>query len=725
MKEQKESITYEDLLEKVKEYIKPEEIEIIEKAYNYAKEKHENEKRLTGEDYIDHPLNVAYILTDIKADYQTLCAALLHDVYEDPDIIDEELSKEFSKEIVSLVDGVNKINKLNFDVNGNNSTTQAQRKILVGLSEDVRVIIIKLANRLHNMRSLWVHSEEKQKAKASETLEILVPIANRLGMSKIKSELEDLCLRYLKPDAYFSIIEQLNKSKAERDKAVKDMMNKVSNLLNENKITHEIKGRSKSIYGIYKKLDKGRPFSDIYDILALRVFVDTEAECYHALGIIHSKFTPLPKRFKDYIAMPKTNMYQSLHTTVFGDDGSLYEIQIRTYEMDSIAERGIASHWAYKENNSNNVSELMKNTMEQKLQFFRSIIELNSEETNDEAFVKSVKDDIFKENIYVFTPNGDVIELPTGATPIDFAYKVHSGVGDKMVGAIVNGNIVPLDYELKDNDVVKINTNKNSVGPSFEWINMAKSNQAKNKIRAFFNKIDKEEYLKTGEELLDKELKRKKISINEFLKDENLDKIFKAFKIDSVEELYIGIGNNKYTVGSVINVLLDENDTKEDLILRRTQNNENVEAPHVKNDIIVEGIDDIKVNVASCCKPIPGDSIVGYITKGSGITVHMSICPNIKDVEERIIDVKWNDVVEKRYPCNILVRALKNDNVLLQIIAKTSGGNISVQSVNTYNNNDVVLYDLIILVENKDKLVKFMNDIKAINDVVEVERGIK
>jgi len=362
--------------------------------------------------------------------------------------------------------------------------------------------------------------------------------------------------------------------------------------------------------------------------------------------------------------------------------------------------------------------------MEQKLQFFRSLIELKKEEATDEEFVNSVKEDIFKENIYVFTPKGDVIELPVGSTPIDFAYKVHSGVGDKMVGALVNNNIVSLDYELKDNDIIKINTNKNSNGPSYEWISIAKTNQAKTKIKAFFNKIDKEEHLRRGEEELKDELRRKKISINEFLKEENLEEVLKFFKVQNLQELYISVGSNKITTGSIINFLLDENDTKEEIILKKTQN-ASVEAPHVKTDIIVKGIDDIKVNVASCCKPIPGDSIIGYITKGSGITVHRSICPNVKDLEERIIDVNWNEKIEKKYPCNVLVRTMKSDNVLLAILAKTSNNNINIQSVATIPSNDCTLLDLVLSVENTDSLIKFENEVKSITEVIDIQRGLK
>ena len=716
-------ITFDDFMEKVKTYIGDEkQLSLIKRAYDFAADVHAGAYRMTGEDYIDHPLHVAYILTDIKADYETLCAGLLHDGLEDTPITKEELEQEFGHTIVLLVDGVTKINKLNFDSAETSAQIATQRKILVGLCNDVRVIFVKLADRLHNIRTLWVHSEQTQKEKAKETLDILVPIAHRLGMNLWKSELEDLCLRYSKPDVYFGIVEQLNQSKAERDSVVKEMMNRVSELLNQNHITHEIKGRAKSIYSIYKKLDKGKKFSDIYDLLALRVFVSTEQECYQALGVIHSKYRPLPKRFKDYIAMPKTNMYQSLHTTVFGFDGYLFEIQIRTYEMDEVAERGIASHWSYKENGgSEKLSS--QNAMESKLQFFRSIMELNSEESNDEAFVKSVTEDVFKDTIYVFTPNGDVIELPSGANPIDFAYRVHSKVGEQMVGAIVNGNIVPLDYELSNNDIVKINTNKNSAGPSREWIAMAKTAGAKNKIKAFFNKIDKEEYQKRGEELLLKELRKRKIVFNEFLSNENIDKILNEYKYKNLEELYINLGSNRLAVGSVINLIIDDS-TKEDVLLRKKQV-KNVDLSEIKDDILVEGIDRVKVNVASCCKPVPGDSIVGYITKGYGITVHRAVCPNVKEVEERTIDVHWNEVTEKKYPTTLLIRTQKMDNMLLDIISKTSNQNILVQSVNTFIHHDDVTYDITILVKDKNDLDKFVRDVESISQVYEVERVVK
>ena len=714
-------LSFDKLKEQLNSYLDEKDIKKVEQAYEYAKEKHFGEKRMTGEDYIDHPLNVAYILSEMHADLDTICAALLHDVLEKPDTTYDELKELFGKEIADLVDGITTINRLNFET-GNNYTISTQKKILVGLCDDVRVIVIKLADRLHNMRTLWVHKEETQKEKAKETLDILIPIASRLGINKIKSELEDLSLRYYKPDIYFDIVEKLNQSKKERDLVVKEMVDDVSQLLTENGIKHEIKGRAKSIYSIYKKMDAGKKFSDIFDLLALRVFVEKEEECYRTLGIIHAKYKPMPNRFKDYIARPKTNMYQSLHTTVFGLNDYLFEVQIRTYEMDEIAERGIASHWSYKEQGSNKPA--IQNEMEKKLQFFRSIIELKNDEETDEDFVKSVNEDVLQNTIYVFTPSGDVIELPKGATPIDFAYRVHSGVGDKMVGAIVNNSIVPLDYELKDNDIVKINTNKNSFGPSREWINMAKTTGAKNKIKSFYRKIEKEEYLKKGEEALYKELRKRKFVINEFLSNENIEKIVEELKYSSFDEVYINIGNNKLPIGAVINIITGENDTKEDIILRRAQNSE-VEIPPVKTDIIVEGIDDIKVNVASCCMPVPGDDIVGYITKGHGITIHRLACPNIHELEERTINVSWNQDIQERYPTNLLIKTLKNSNLLLDIIAKTSNNNITVQSIYNYNSSEDNTYDITVLVKNQDDLKRFMNEIRSISSVTLCERHIK
>lgn len=717
----KPKLTFEELFDKVKNYIKDEnELKVIEEAYEFAALKHKGQKRLNKTDYIKHPLNVAYILASINADYQTISAALLHDTIEQSGVTKEELTDKFGSEIASLVDGVTRINRLNY--NGDTESQVANhRKILVGLTEDVRVIIIKMADRLHNMRTMYILNEEKQKENANETLEILVPIAHRLGMNKIKTELEELSLRYLKPDVYFDIVERLNKSKNERIKYVEDMMDEVSKILNEHGIKHEIKGRAKSIYSIYKKLDTGRRFNDIYDLLALRVFVDTEADCYQAMGLIHSKYRPVPKRLKDYIAMPKSNMYQSLHTTVFGKDGNFFEIQIRTYEMDRIAEHGIASHWSYKEKGKT----MMQDTMEEKLQFFRNIMEIKENDSDEEQFVNDVKGDILNDTIYVYTPKGDVIELPNGATPIDFAYRVHTKVGHTMVGAIVNEKIVPLDYKLKNNDIIKINTNKNQEGPSLSWLDMVYTSSARNKIKSYFNKIDKEEYLKKGEEIFISELRKRKISYNDFVNDESLKKIFKELKIDNLNDLYIGIGNNKYTPNQVINIITNDNKSKEQILIDRVANKDTHDDISKKGDIIVEGIDDIKVSVSKCCHAIPGDEIVGYISSGHGINIHRVMCPNIKDLNERLINVYWNDKTEQKYSTYLLVHATDSKEILFNIVAKTANTNILVKSINTINNEGKYIFEVKVSVANLNDLNKFINDLKNISNVTNVERVIK
>ncbi len=706
-----QDLNFDILYEKIKTYNTNEkQLLKITEAYELANDLHKNQFRKSGEPYIIHPLNVAYILTDIKADYETICAAILHDTIEDTNITLDTLEKQFGHTVRILVDGVTKINKLDLGAD-KDAEIATQRKILVGMTEDVRVIILKLADRLHNLRTLWALQEHRQKYNAKETLDILVPIAHRLGMYKIKGELEDLSLRYYKPDVYFGIVETLNKTKQERDNIVNDMLKSVSDLLNEHNIKHEIKGRAKSIYSIYKKMDKGKSFSDIYDLNALRVFVDTKEECYQALGIIHGKYTPKPKRFKDYIAMPKNNGYQSLHTTVFGNNGYLFEIQIRTYEMDQIAENGIASHWSYKEGTNGT----KKNLMDQKLEFFKSIMELQEE--TDEQFISSLKQE-FENTIYVFTPNGNVIELPAGATPIDFAYKVHTDVGNTMVGALVNNTIVPLTYELKTNDIVKINTSKKST-PSREWINIVKTTQAKNKIKNYFNKIEKNEFLKKGEETLKEELRRKKISINEFMTDENIEKIIKNYKLKDLDDLYINIGSNKLVTGAIINLIIKKETSKEKLVLDKIQNRE-IKIDNLKSDVIVRGIDDIKVSISSCCDPIPGDNIMGYITKGNGISIHRENCPNIRNTEERLIEVYWNQKTSKKYKVDLLITTNNAKNILMDIISKTTNNNITVISVNTLSEN--IKYKLQILVENKQTLDKFINDLKSLQNIISIER---
>lgn len=719
MKQKEEAYTLDDLLAKAKTYIKNnDDIELIKNAYAFASKAHAGQLRLTGDDYMLHPLNVALILTEIYADSQTLATALLHDVINFSDVTIEDVEEAFGKEIKELVDGISRINKLSLSAD-NDALASYHKKILVGLSGDVRIIILKIADRLHNMRTLWAIPERKRKEKAKETLEILVPIAHRLGINHIKSELEDLCLKYYKPDVYNDILEKLSESRQELDKSVEEMMQSVSKILTDNNIPHEMKGRTKSVYSIYNKLNKGKSFNEIYDILALRYLVNTEAECYLALGLIHAKYKPVPKRFKDYIARPKSNGYQSLHTTVFGVDGKLFEIQIRTYDMDKVAEYGFASHWSYKEHGVNKV-----NDMEQKLKSFRSIIELNEQQVEGEEFVNTVKKEVFNSNnIYVYTPKGDVFELPLGSTPIDFAYRIHTSVGHQMIGAIVNGNIVPLDYKLKDGDIVKINTNKNSKGPSKEWINIAYTTSAKNKIKAFFSKIDKAELITIGKDQLVKTIRRKKLSINEVLTNENISFALDEYGLNDENDLYYEIGIGKYNPTQVIKTLLNEKDEEKKVIEKVLKySSKQMEAT---GDVIIDGIDDLKVSYGGCCKPIKGDQIVGYISKGNGITIHRKNCYNICNVNDRIISAKWNPNSSKKYVTNVLIYAEKKDNVLLEIISKTTSLNIGIKSVNTINNLDYNVFDIDILVEDLDKLNKYISVIEQLPFVNSVERGNK
>ena len=719
MKQKEEAYTLDDLLAKAKTYIKNnDDIELIKNAYAFASKAHAGQLRLTGDDYMLHPLNVALILTEIYADSQTLATALLHDVINFSDVTIEDVEEAFGKEIKELVDGISRINKLSLSAD-NDALASYHKKILVGLSGDVRIIILKIADRLHNMRTLWAIPERKRKEKAKETLEILVPIAHRLGINHIKSELEDLCLKYYKPDVYNDILEKLSESRQELDKSVEEMMQSVSKILTDNNIPHEMKGRTKSVYSIYNKLNKGKSFNEIYDILALRYLVNTEAECYLALGLIHAKYKPVPKRFKDYIARPKSNGYQSLHTTVFGVDGKLFEIQIRTYDMDKVAEYGFASHWSYKEHGVNKV-----NDMEQKLKSFRSIIELNEQQVEGEEFVNTVKNEVFNSNnIYVYTPKGDVFELPLGSTPIDFAYRIHTSVGHQMIGAIVNGNIVPLDYKLKDGDIVKINTNKNSKGPSKEWVNIAYTTSAKNKIKAFFSKIDKAELITIGKDQLVKTIRRKKLSINEVLTNENISFALDEYGLNDENDLYYEIGIGKYNPTQVIKTLLNEKDEEKKVIEKVLKySSKQMEAT---GDVIIDGIDDLKVSYGGCCKPIKGDQIVGYISKGNGITIHRKNCYNICNVNDRIISAKWNPNSSKKYVTNVLIYAEKKDNVLLEIISKTTSLNIGIKSVNTINNLDYNVFDIDILVEDLDKLNKYISVIEQLPFVNSVERGNK
>ena len=706
-----DTITFAELEPRLK---KRENFKEIKKAYEYALKEHTGMKRLSGDDFITHPLEVTKILMDLNVDDTTLVASLLHEVINNGNTTYEELRDLFGEDVAKIVSSVSKINKLELPDN-NESSIIYLRKILVGLAEDVRVLYIKLADRLHNMRTNWAINPAKQKEKANETMTVLVPIAHRLGINSIKSELENLSLYYLKPDVYNDILEKLNNTVAELDDYLEEMKESIIELLTDAGITFEIKGRVKSVYSIYNKLNNGKEWDKIYDILALRVFVNTEAECYQVIGLIHSRFRPMPKRFKDYIASPKENMYQSLHTTVFGVEGKVFEVQVRTYEMDEIAEKGVASHWSYKEKGTKKI----QNIMEQKLEMFRNVIEASASES-DVDFEATVNTNIFAESIYTYTPKGDVIELPVGSTPIDFAYRIHSKVGDTTVGAIVNDQIVPLSYELQNDDVVNIKTNANAT-PNKDWLNIAKTNQAKNKIKAFFSKKDKEEYITKGKDILEKELRKRKLAFGDVLTNESINKITKDLKLKDLDDIYLAIGSLRYTAGYIINLTSNDKKMLEDPLLERKRDLPKI---NYKSDILVEGTGNIMVNIAKCCMPVKGDEIIGYITKGQGISVHKKNCPNVAQDSERIIDVAWNMASSNYYYTNIYVTIKDGKDILAEVITEVGKKDSQVRSCKTIAKENNLVYELNIRIKDKDELEKISNALLKLSNVIEVSSSL-
>ena len=702
-----DTIRFEDLVSSLS---KRDDFETIKRAYEYAKKEHEGMKRLTGDDFITHPLEVTKILMELNVDDTTIIAALLHEVINNGSKVYEDLVEDFGEDIAKIVLSVSKINKLELPDN-NESSVIYLRKILVGLAEDVRVLYIKLADRLHNMRTNWAINPLKQKQKAEETMSVLVPIAHRLGINSIKSELENLSLYYLKPDVYNDILEKLNETVDELNDCLEEMKNSLIEILTDAGIKFEIKGRVKSVYSIYNKLSNGKEWNKIYDILALRIFVNEESECYQVIGIIHSRFRPMPKRFKDYIASPKENMYQSLHTTVYGVEGHVFEVQVRTYEMDEIAEKGIASHWSYKEKGAKKI----QNVMEQKLEMFRNVIEASNNDT-DADFENIVNSDIFSDLIYTYTPKGDVVELPIGSTPIDFAYRIHSHVGDTTVGAIVNDQIVPLSYELKNDDVVNIKTNNNS-SPNKDWLSFVKTSQAKNKIKAYFSKQDKEEYIAKGKNILETELRKRKLSFNDVLNSDAINKITKDLKMKDLDEIYLSIGSLRFTASYIINLTKEDKHEVDDVLFERKVNTPKI---NYKSDILVEGIPDIMVNIAKCCMPIKGDEIVGYITKGQGISVHKKGCSNVPD-NDRVVSVSWNADASNYYFTNIYVYVTSGFDLLVNIITEVGKMGCIVKSCNTKELDNKTIYELNIRIKDKKELEDVMKNIRKIHNVIEVK----
>ena len=696
---------FDKIIDRLSESAGTEELNLVNEAYNLAKERSKSE----------HYLRVASIVSELNADSTMIIAALLHDAYAKEDVTYDEINEKFGSNIANLVANLIKLRSIKLN-DYNESSSVYLRKVLVGISDDVRVIIIKLADRLDEMQTKE-YSEEEKKQIANETMNVLIPIAHRLGINSIKSKLEDLCLRYTKPDVYDEILEKLSGTRKELSVSLEDMQNELIEILTEHGINFHIKSRVKSVYSIYNKLSTGKKWSDIYDILALRIILDTPEDCYLVVGLIHAKYRPIPKRFKDYIAMPKENMYQSLHTSVFGVDGHIFEIQLRTKEMDEIAEHGIASHWSYKEHSDGSV----KNLMEQKLEIFRNTIDLATSDASNELFEQNMEMELLSKQVYVFTPKGDVMELPLGSTPVDFAYRIHSDIGDHMVGAIVNDNIVPLDYELNDNDIIKVNTNANAK-PNIDWLKFVKTSQAKNKIKAYFSKQDRERYIEEGKSLIDKELRKQKLPLTTLNEEENVNKLFKTLKINNMDDLYLSLGALRYTPTYIINLITEEKQSMNDLMLERVNNNLEIKENY-KNDIIVDGVDNIKVSVAKCCNPVPGDEIIGYITKGEGIIVHKKSCPNIKNIDTRLIDVDWNSSnSDKLFIARLRVMTDTTNNHILDIVTKASTRGITISSINEINDKYGLAYEITVKVKNKDDLLLLVDDLRILPFVKEVIR---
>lgn len=712
------------IIDKVKAYDPEADFGLIEKAFNYAEIAHTGQKRNSGEPYIIHPVEVAMILADIEMDTASICAALLHDVVEDTEITYINILSEFGEEIALMVDGVTKLSRIDFQ-----SREEAQvenlRKMFMAMAKDIRVIIIKLADRLHNMRTLQYQSEAKQKEIARETMEIFAPLAHRLGIFKFKWELEDLAFAYLETDIYYEIAKRLKQKRREREDYVQELIDQIETGLQQIGIKADIAGRPKNIYSIYKKMVKqDKDIDEIYDKIAIRVIVNEVPECYGVLGIIHTMWRPLPGRFKDYIATPKNNMYQSLHTTLIGKGGEPFEVQIRTWEMHGSAEYGIASHWRYKEGASPKEKDF-----DEKLSWLRQMLEWQQEIKDNSEFLESLKIDLFDDTVFVFTPKGAVFELPKGACPVDFAYRVHTEVGHHCTGAKVSGRIVPLDYPLGNGDIVEILTSKNSPGPSHDWLNIVKTSSAKSKIKSWFKREQREDNIIRGRELLEKDLRKKQLNGKEYLKEERLREVAKKFSFNTTEDLFAAVGDNVITPVQVINRIRE-------MYFPETQVDEVPAVPRVKEAgsperhsaaLTIKGVDDVAIRLARCCNPLPGDQVLGYITRGRGVSVHRQDCPNLQNYlnneKDRVIEVAWADK-KGIYYVELEVKAFDRPRLTTDVMNLIADLHVQINSVfSRATRNGQAVMNFKLEIKDLTQLQSLIKRIQNVQDVLEVRRS--
>ena len=731
------SLLYDELIRSIRKYHPSTDISMVEKAYRIASRAHEGQVRKSGEPYIIHPLCVAIILADLELDKETIVAGLLHDVVEDTVMTQEELAHEFGDEVALLVDGVTKLGQLNYSADKVEVQAENLRKMFLAMAKDIRVILIKLADRLHNMRTLQYMKESKQKEKARETMDIYAPIAQRLGISKVKTELDDLSLKYLKPDVYYDLVEKINLKKSEREQFVQSIVDQVKKHMDQAGISAEVNGRVEHFFSIYKKMvNQDKTLDQIYDLFAVRIIVDTVKDCYAALGVIHEMYTPVPGRFKDYIAMPKPNMYQSLHTTLIGPNGQPFEIQIRTFEMHRTAEYGIAAHWKYKEASDGKKPPAQQE--EEKLSWLRQILEWQRDMSDNREFLSLLKSDLdlFNENVYCFSPAGDVKTLPQGSTTVDFAYSVHSAVGNKMVGARVNGKLVPIEYQIQNGDRVEIITSQNSRGPSRDWLKIVKSTQAKNKINQWFKQELKEDNILKGKEMLNNYAKLKGKVLGELTKPRYIEAVLKKYGFRDWDSVLAALGHGGLKEGQILNKLVDAYEkehkkeiTDEKVLEAAAEAREKLPITKEKGGIVVRGIDDVAVRFAKCCSPIPGDEIVGFVTRGRGVTIHRTDCINVMNLSEsdraRLIDAEWqgSEVTSGLYTAEINVYANNRMGLLVDISRIFTECKIDLAGINSRTSKQgTATISLTFDVHSKEELANLVEKLRQVDSVLDIER---